>query len=132
VISHGLWQRRFGGLPRIVGSSIRLDGESYTVVGVMPPAFDFPSAETQAWEPMSRRLAARDLHHRGNHRLDVVGRLRPGVNVAQANVELDGIARRIKQQYPNDVTGPGATVASLQERTVFHVRMLLLVLLGAV
>jgi predicted permease len=132
VISNGLWQRRFGGLPRIVGSAIRLDGESYTVVGVMPPAFDFPNTETQLWAPMFRQLPARDQHNRGSHRYDVVGRLRPGVNAAQANVELDGIARRIKQQNPNDLTGPGATVASLQERTVFRVRMLLLILLGAV
>jgi len=132
VISHGLWQRRFGGLPRVVGSPIRLDGESYTVVGVMPPAFDFPNAETQVWAPVWRHLPARDQHSRGSHRYDVVGRLRPGVNMAQAGVELDSIARRIKQQYPNDVTGPGASVASLQERMVFRVRMLLLVLLGAV
>jgi predicted permease len=132
VISHGLWQRRFGGLPRVVGSPIRLDGESYTVVGVMPPGFDFPSAETQAWAPMFRNISARAAHSRGSHRYDVVGRLRPGVSVAQAGVELDGIARRIRQQNPNEVTGPGATVASLQERTVFRVRLLLLVLLGAV
>jgi putative ABC transport system permease protein len=132
VISNGLWQRRFGGSPRIVGSAIRLDGESYTVVGVMPPAFDFPTAETQAWAPMFRQMPARDQHNRGSHRYDVVGRLRPGVTISQANTELDGIARRIRQQYPNELTGPGATVASLQERTVFRVRILLLVLLGAV
>jgi predicted permease len=132
IISNGLWQRRFGGSPRIVGSAIRLDGESYTVVGVMPPSFDFPNTETQVWAPMFRQMPARDQHNRGSHRYDVVGRLRPGVNVSQANVELDGIARRIRQQYPNELTGPGATVASLQERTVFRVRILLLVLLGAV
>lgn len=132
VISNGLWQRRFGGSPRFVGSAIRLDGESYTVVGVMAAAFDFPNAETQVWAPMFRQISAKNRANRGSHRYDVVGRLRPGVTVAQANAELDGIAWRIRRQYPNDLTGPGATVASLQERTVFRVRILLLVLLGAV
>jgi hypothetical protein len=74
ILSDGLWQRRFGGTPGVVGSAIRLDGESYTVVGVMPPDFDFPYTETQLWMPLWRYLPARDQLSRGSHRYDVVAR----------------------------------------------------------
>jgi predicted permease len=132
ILSDSIWRRRFGSNPRIVGSSIRLDGNSYTVVGVMPPGFDYPIASAQLWTPIWREILPRQRSQRGNHRLNVLARLKPGVRVEQARTELDGIARRIKQQYPEALTGSGANVAPLEERMVARVRPLLLVLLGAV
>src|SRR2546425_7302528 len=101
IISAGLWQRRFGANPGIVGSIIRLDGEGYVVIGVMPASFDFPDAETQVWTPVWRQFPLREQRNRVTHRFSAIGRLRPGVTQAQGGVELDGIARRIRQEYPN-------------------------------
>lgn len=132
ILSHNLWQRRFGGSAAIVGELVRLDGNGYRVVGVAPPGFDYPDAEAQFWTPLWRNRPARDRLSRGNHRYDVVARLKPGVTVEQAQGELDGIAKRIKREHPADVTGNGASVALLSDRLVVRVRALLLVLLGAV
>ncbi len=132
IVSHGLWQRRFGGTKDIIGKLLRLDGENYTVVGVMPPWFQFPYNTVQAWVPIHRQLPPEQMQQRGNHRLIVIARLQPGVSVEQARAELDGIAKRIFQQHPNDLTGKGANVALVKERTVASVRTMLLVLLGAV
>jgi len=132
LLSNGLWQRRFGSNPGILGSVIRIDGEPHQVIGILPAGFDFPSAEWQVWLPLWRVLPPEMRQNRGSHQLNVLGRLRPGVSVPQAEAELDGIARRIRQRHPSELTGTGATVAALHERLVVRVRTLLLVLLGAV
>jgi predicted permease len=132
IISQSLWRRRFAGQPAVLGSFIRLDGESYKVVGVMPSGFDYPNAETQLWTPVWRNRPPDNKLSRGNHRYDVVARLRPGVSLEQAGAELNGIAKRIKRLHPTELTGDGATVALLHERTVSGARTLLLILLGAV
>lgn len=104
VVSHSLWQRRFGGDPMLVGRSLTFDGESYLVVGVMPPEFQFPSRNVEVWTP----LALTPGQERGEHSLWVVGRLRPAVSFAQARAELGGLMRRLAQQFPvaNAVCGP--------------------------
>jgi predicted permease len=132
VISDSFWRRRFGARPEAIGSQIRLDGELHTVVGVTPPGFDFPNMQAQALVPAWRVLEPATRQERGNHRFMVVARLKPGVSIEQARNELDGIARRVHQQYPEALTGRGANVVSMQERLVVRVRPLLLVLLGAV
>jgi predicted permease len=132
VISSALWRRRFSGSPKALGSTVRFDGEVYTVVGVMPSAFDFPSTAVQVWFPVSRVLKPNFKQMRGNHRFNAVARLKPGVSVSQARTELDGIARRIKEQNPTSLTGKGANVLLLADRMVARVRPMLLVLLGAV
>ncbi|HLJ44956.1 MAG TPA: ABC transporter permease [Bryobacteraceae bacterium] len=132
IISHGLWQRHFGGSAGIIGQLVRLDGENYTVVGVMPAWFQFPDSKMQAWAPFYRQVPPQQLQSRGNHRMQVVARLRPGVSVEQAKAELDGIAKRIYREHPNDLTGKDANVVLMKERTVAGVRTMLLVLLGAV
>ena len=132
VISSALWRRRFSGSPKALGSTVRFDGEAYTVVGVMPSAFDFPSTAVQVWFPVSRVLKPNFKQMRGNHRFNAVARLKPGVGVSQARTELDGIARRIKEQNPTSLTGKGANVLLLADRMVARVRPMLLVLLGAV
>jgi predicted permease len=132
VISNAFWRRRFSGGAAVLGSRVRLDGEMYTVIGVMPADFDFPSTAMQVWLPAGRELKPDFKQQRGNHRFSVVARLKPGISVAQAATELDGIARRIKEQNPGTLTGKGANAAPLADRMVGRVRPMLLVLLGAV
>jgi putative ABC transport system permease protein len=129
VISHGLWQRRFGADPSAVGRPVTLNGESYTVVGVMPPAFQFPDAETEAWAPLA--LDPQDQSTRGSHFLNVVARLKPGVSVEQAQAEMDTIAARLERQYQVN-TGHGVNVFALHDEVVGGVRRSLFVMLGAV
>lgn len=118
VISSAFWRRRFSGGAAALGSRLRLDGEMYTVIGVMPADFDFPSTAVQVWLPAGRELKPDFKQQRGNHRFSVVARLKPGVSVTQAATELDGIARRIKEQNPGTLTGKGANAAPLADRMV--------------
>jgi len=129
IISDALWRSRFGADRSIVGRTLRLDGDARTVVGVMPPGFDFPG-ERAIWVPLAfdARLAAM----RGGHYLDVLGRLRPGVTVDQAAREMTGLATRIRADNPGVNIDWSATAVSLREATVGDVRPALLVLLGAV
>jgi predicted permease len=131
VISDTLWKRRLGARPEVIGTQIRLDGEMQTIVGVMPMGFDYPRL-TQIWLPVWQNVSASTRMQRSNHRFQAIARLKPGVSVQQAGVELEGIARRIYEANPGTVTGKGATVARMDERLVAQVRPMLLVLLGAV
>jgi len=138
VLSNTVWKRRFGGDPTIVGKIIDIDGEPYTVVGVMPEGFAFP-AETEMWAaskfsvpphpltPNTDPSASRDRHY-----LEVVGRLAPGVSIEQATSAADTIHARLKKQFGDQESGTGATVVSLHEDLVGKNRPALLVLLGAV
>jgi len=101
ILSYNLWQRRFGGDRTLVGKTIRLDDQDYTVVGVMPAKFDFPVA-TELWTPLP--FTAKDWNSRTSQQLDSVARLKPGVTVERAGAELDGIARRLEQMWPNTNT----------------------------
>lgn len=132
MISDSLWRRRFGASRAVAGTQTRIDGEKYTIVGVMPAGFDFPDSGTQVWLPVSRSMSPGAKQNRGAHRFSVIARLNPGITVRQARTELDGIQSRIRQQFPGIPTGAGANVALLQERTVVKVRPMLLVLMGAV
>jgi predicted permease len=132
IISDSLWRRRFGASRDVIGMKTRLDEESHTIVGVMPPGFDYPTTDTQIWLPVWRNVNENAKTMRGNHRFSPIARLKKGVSVEQARTELDGIARRIRQQYPDTLTGQGANVVQMQERMVARVKPMLLVLLGAV
>ena len=109
VVTDALWHRRFGGNPRIVGETILLDGERYTVVGVLPADFRFGSPELELWAPLSR--SGTEL--RSSRPLEVLGRMRPGVTIDRARAELVSIARRLAQAYPEQNKGMSATVISL-------------------
>jgi putative ABC transport system permease protein len=98
LINHGLWQRRFAGDPAIVGRAIVLNGERYTVVGVMPANFAYPSTHADIWTPMA--FTTEQLTERGSHYLEVVARLRPGVTLAQANAGLDVLCKRSARAHP--------------------------------
>jgi putative ABC transport system permease protein len=131
VLGRGLWMRRFGGDRNIVGKALTLDGQTYTVIGVMPEGFQVPS-RVELWLPSE--FTPRDLGPgaRGAHYLRVIGRLKPGVSIEQAQTEMTGISKRLEQQYSRVNKGWTSLVISLNESTVGNVRATLLVLFGAV
>jgi putative ABC transport system permease protein len=129
VISHRLWQRYLGSDPQAVGRAIRLDGQDYTVVGVLPPEFRFMQARAvDAW-PV---LAMGEPERRGPFRLLAIARLQKGVTPQQAHAELQSIAGRINQQYPASSTDWSFETMPLKEWLVEDARPTILVLLGAV
>ncbi len=131
VLGHGLWQRRFGGDPAIVGQAVSLSGATYTVVGVMPRGFQFPE-EAELWTPLApvgpyeQFLAAR-----GSLWLSVTGRLKPGVPLPAAQAEMDTVASAINKAYP-DRSQYGVKLEALHQTVSGDVRPALLLLLGAV
>jgi putative ABC transport system permease protein len=131
VLEHGLWQRRFGSDPTIVGRPIQLSGQSYVVVGVMPAGFRYPE-DAALWVPLAPVASYKQLmESRGAFWLHVIGRLRADSTQTAAQVEMDTIARRLEQQYPAN-SGQGVRVTSLHDETIGDVRRALLVLFGAV
>ena len=129
VLSHRLWKERFGANPDIVGRNINLDGEGYLVAGVMPASFRFPEF-AQMWTPMAWTDKERAV--RGEHHYLVIARLTPGIELKQAQAEMNTISGRLQQLYPEDDKGWGAIVVPLHDDMVADVRPALLVLLGAV
>ena len=134
VLSHGLWQRRFGGDPRVVGRTIRLTGLPYTVVGVMPRGFGFPSDAFQLWTSLEAAVARvpGQAENRALRIFQAVGRLRPGVEMTKAQAELTALASRLVRLHPDTNAGLTLTLVSLRERQVGDVRTALLVALAAV
>jgi predicted permease len=132
VISHGLWQRRFGGDPQIVGRVIRLDGLDREIVGVTPAdfSFEFVTSPTDFWTPIDPAMGP--YKSRGSIFLEVIGRLKPGVSVEQSGADLGVVWSRLEQQYQDSNAGVGVRLAAAQEELVGDVRPTLLVLLGAV
>ena len=132
VLSHNLWQRRYGSDPKLIGQAIALNGESYIVTGVMPPGFRFPEGaeEINVWVPLA--FDADVMSRRGHRYLIVVGRLKPGITLQQAQTEMNVVASRLAQQYPDTNTGWGIKVASLHAELTEDIGPALLVLLGAV
>ena len=143
VLSERLWQRRFNSNPALVGKSIALDGESYTVVGIMPRAFQFPLSEpydterADVWVPIA--FNAEELGDRGRYAFRIIARLGPGATLEQARSEMTAIGQRLEQEYPRAYRGPKGedggwkvTVTTLQEEVVGNARLFLLLLLGVV
>jgi putative ABC transport system permease protein len=130
VLTFGMWQRRFGGDPGIVGQSLTVNGQSYTVVGVLPSSFQFALRSADLWRPYQPTDA--QLTRRFMHGTNVIGRLKPGVSVQQAQSELDVIASRIEKEHNQSHAGTGLRLIPLQEQVVGQVKPILLVLLAAV
>ena len=128
VLSYDLWKNRFGSSSNVLGSSLTLDGESYTIVGVAPQGFAYPSW-VQFWSPIVINTAN---HPRDNHFLRAIGRLRPGVTLPEAQAQMSTIARRIAAAYPESNQGVGVQLVLLKERLVQFIRPALLVLFGSV
>ncbi|MBZ5538713.1 MAG: ABC transporter permease [Acidobacteriia bacterium] len=132
ILSHGLWQRRFGSDPSLLGKTLLLSGKAHTVIGVMPAEYQFPS-RVDLWVPVGQESGQPGWQQRGNHPgLYGVGRLKPGLSVSQCRAEMDTIAVRLEKQYPQSNTGNRVTVTPLLEIFVRRIRTALLVLLGAV
>jgi putative ABC transport system permease protein len=129
VLSYAFWRSRFGAKPEIVGQKINLNGDDYTVVGVMGPTFNRPDW-AMIWTPLAWTDKERSV--RGEHHYMVVARLRPGVDQAKAQAEMNTISERLEQRYPADDKGWGAVVVPMRDQMVGDVRPALLVLLGAV
>jgi putative ABC transport system permease protein len=129
ILSDGLWKRRFGADPHVVGKTIRINKENHTVVGVMPPGFQFHGENDDLWAPLSLdpNRANRNLYF-----LSALARLKPNVTIQQARTEMDTIARQLALEYPKTNQGWGVRVILLSDEVAGSARVAILVLLGAV
>src|SRR5581483_10353479 len=128
VIGHELWQRRYNADPQIVGRAITLDGRSYSVIGVMPPGFNYPNETevwcTLGWDPRQ--------HSRNARFFEVIARLKNGVSAGRAQVEMNALSNRIAQENPQSNKDWGAAVVTLREQLTGDFRLALMILAGAV
>lgn len=131
VLSYGLWHRRFGANPNVLGSRINLGGIDVTIVGVMPAGFSYP-ANAQLWSPIKMDPERARAGRRDNRFLKVIGRLKPTATVDGAQSQIDTLSARLRQQYPETNYGWSARLKGLQDWTTRDVRTSLLLLLGAV
>ena len=129
LISDGLWKRQFGSDPNVVDKPIILNGNKWTVVGVMPPDLSFPTRDSAVWVPLT--FSENDRTARGSHSLEVIARLRPEVTIDQARHDMDGIAATLESQYQVN-TGHGVNIFSLYEESIGDVGPTLWILFGAV
>ncbi|HKQ05034.1 MAG TPA: ABC transporter permease [Blastocatellia bacterium] len=139
ILSHPLWQRRFGGDARVIGQSLRISGEDVTVIGVMPPDFQAPAERAEIW--VNPHATVPDfvfterneqwLQTHGSHFLKVMGRLKAGVTRQQAQADIDAIFDRIHQQYPQTANHT-VRLVPLHERITGQLRSALLIVFGAV
>jgi putative ABC transport system permease protein len=132
VMSHAWWRRRFGSDPKVIGQPIKLDGENYTIIGVMPPGFSYPAENLDLWMPLE--LDPTKAQDYGAGYLELDARLQSGTTKEQAQAELASVSRGMSEQLRGLLPkyGEGAVVVPLQEDMVGNVRRKLLVLLGAV
>jgi putative ABC transport system permease protein len=131
ILSWALWKRRFAGDREILNRKVQLNGDAYTVIGVMPAWFSYPDAKTQMWLPAYHEIAPMSMDSRENHAFYVLARLKSGVGVGQAQSETDTIIKRIRGEYPDEVIGRGATMRPLMEDLVGEYKTPLYVLLAA-
>ncbi len=129
ILSYGFWQRRFGGRREALGESMKLNGEAYAIVGVMPKDFSFPN-RVDLWRPLA--MNQQNWLQRGGHYLGGIGRLKDGVTLPTAWADLNTIARRLQQAYPDSNHGWDTLLLDLQDTAVSRVRPMMLTLLSAV
>jgi putative ABC transport system permease protein len=129
ILSHGLWQRRFSGDPAVIGKTIHLDGKNVTVTGVMPAGFDFPKG-AQIWQPAP--FGYSEMQVRRFHFLMVLGRLKSGVSIGQADAEMKSVCARLAATYPDTDTGYSSRVVSLLDQMVGSLRPTFRMLMAAV
>ena len=133
ILSDKFWRSHLNAVPDAVGRTLTLDGEAYSIVGVMPARFSAKAwqvTDRDIWVPLAYTDERRSV--RDNHNDAVAARLKPGVSVAQAQAEMDAISQRLEREYPQANTGWGATVVPLQELIVGDIRTTLVMLLAAV
>ena len=136
LIGEGLWRRRFGADPNVIGKTVRLGEEPHTIVGVLPAGLEVPAeympAPGEVWVPFGNTYSEAEWRQRGRHNWMVVARLQPGVSLAQANAEMQAIGAALAREYPDTNEKVGAFAAPLREHFVASGRRLLLLLLGTV
>jgi putative ABC transport system permease protein len=131
LLSHALWQEKFSGDPAIIGKALSLNGNSYTVIGVLPAGFEFFSKD-DLFIPLGVSVSRTDLG-RGNHSgLNALARLKEGVSLPEASAEMDTLAAQLERAYPDTNSGNGALTYRLLDRYASDIRRILWVLLGAV
>lgn len=121
IISHALWQRRYGGDPAIVGRTILMSDVKYEIVGIAPRSFVFLSREVEYWVPI--QLATADADSRRGHFLNVVARLKPGVSVQAADTEMRVLAKRLEKEHPETNRDVGAVVVPIREQVLGDTRV---------
>jgi putative ABC transport system permease protein len=129
VLSYGVWQRRFAARSDVLGQTLKLNSEIYTVVGVMPSDFQFPT-KSEIWTPMA--LEPAEWRQRGGHYINGLARLKDGDTLAAAQADLNTIAARAEQQFPASNSGWDTSIATLQDRIVGRYRTLMLTLTAVV
>jgi putative ABC transport system permease protein len=129
LLSEGVWRGRFGGDPAVVGRKVLLDGEPFTVIGVMSRRFQFPSRDAEIWTPM--QLSEDDANDRTNAYFVVTARLKRGVTIEGARAEMRLIAAQLERAYPKENAKMGVTVSRLRDELSPQSRLLLVALLGA-
>ncbi|MBV8859443.1 MAG: ABC transporter permease [Acidobacteria bacterium] len=135
VLGHGLWQRRYGGDPEVVGRTVLYNGESWTVAGVMPPQFDFygeNNLNNEFFIPLGHLYDQQWMNDRDSHVVMVTARLKPGVSLEQARAQLGALAARLAEQFPASNRGEGARLSSFLDDYVGAARPALLMLMAAV
>jgi predicted permease len=130
VLSDALWQRRFNRDPAVINRNLMLNGESFTVVGVMPRGFFFPVRESELWIPWA--MGPEQASGRGDHYLRVVARLKPGITAERAEADVQSLAARLSTMYPRTNEGLGFSVNSFHQDYVGDLRLPILVLFAAV
>ena len=130
ILSHGLWQRRYGSDPALVGKTLNISGAQATVIGILPAGFQFLEPTAELWMPLQQNQFATSA--RNVRLLSMVGRLKPGVQPEQASAELSTIARQLALQYPDTNSNVGLRLVPLHQQTVSTVRPALQLLFGAV
>jgi predicted permease len=128
ILSYRLWQRRFTGDRRIVGTSISMDGAAWTVIGVMPPGFQFPDRDTEYWVPIS--LTPQVWARRNSHFLKVIGRMKPGRTAADAQSDMSAVARQMELEFPAANARIGIAIVPLKEQLLGESRLAFMVLLA--
>ena len=131
VLTWGLWKRRFGGDPSVVGRSILIDAKSYTVVGILPAWFAWPDSKVELWTPLYHEKSPALMRMFDAHSFDVVGRLRPGVTMQQASAELNALQREIRREHPDGPVNDAVNLRSLVDAETYDIKTSLYVLLGA-
>jgi len=129
VISYGLWQSQFGGVPGILGQTVNLSGATHTIIGVMPRTFYFPTRDVQLWTPLTFR--DEDLANRTNTYIEGVGRLKPGISFEHARAELAMIAERLGRDFPDTNAETGVSFFRMRDTMSPRFRVMLITLSGA-
>ena len=132
MLGGGLWKRKFGSSPDVIGKSIILNGASYTIVGVVPPSFNFYGSERDLYTPAGQWTDPSFLDRRIEVSAHAIGRLKPGVTLAQAKADMDGISQNLAAAYPEADKDIGVNLVSMKQDIVGNVQPFLLVLLAAV